>query len=173
MAAPPPEQRERPALARRLDRLLTAALKLGGRLLARPNEPLLHELTGRSKGGEPDAVGPGFPELLQSGRQALSDGHLAEAMALFAQAAEQNPDDPWPWHGRGDALQLSGEFDGALGAYDAALERDESLAISWSGRGNALEGLGRLDEAAESWRRALVIEPGLRWALEGLARTER
>lgn len=161
---------ERHPLGRRLDRLLTPLFRLGGRLLARPDEDHLHALTGRSKGGGDGDRGPGFPALLASGREALDAGRFGEALVAFSRAAEQAPGDPWPWHGRGDAFQLSGDHDAALSAFDEALSRDPGLALSWSGRGNALEALGRVDEACDSWRRALELDAGLRWAREGLDR---
>ena len=164
---------ERSPWGPRLDRWLTRALRLGGRVVGRPSEPLLHELTGRSKGG-PEAGGQGserYDSLLSDGRRALQDGHFGEALALFAQAAERDPADPWPWHGRGDALQLSGQYDDALDAYRASLERSPDLAISHCGVGNALEGLARISEAREAWERALALDPDNTWADEGLART--
>jgi len=160
----------------RLDRWLTGALRVGGRFVGRPSEPLLHELTGRSKGG-PEAEGQGsaraqaFSTMLADGRRALQDGHFGEALALFAQAAERDPADPWPWHGRGDALQLSGQYADALDAYRASLERAPDLALSHCGAGNALEGLRQISEAREAWDRALALDPDNTWAAEGLART--
>ena len=161
---------ERHPLGRRLDRLLTPLLRLGGRLLRRPDEEHLHALTGRSKGGGDGDRGPGFPALLAAGREALAEGRFGEALVAFSRAAEQAPRDPWPWHGRGDAFQLSGDHDAALAAFDEALERDPELALSWSGKGNALEGLGRIDEARAAWRMALGLDPALDWARAGLER---
>jgi len=149
---------------------LTPLFRLGGRLLRRPDERHLHHLTGRSKGGGDGPTGPSFGALLAAGRQALEDERFGEALVAFARAAELAPQDPWPWHGRGDAFQLSGDHEAALKAFDAALERQPDLALSWSGRGQALEGLGRVEEALEAWRRALEHDPELSWALQGLAR---
>jgi len=164
---------ERSPWGRRLDRWITRALSAGGRVIGRPSEPLLHELTGRSKGG-PEAGGQGserYDSLLADGRRALQDGHFGEALALFSQAAGRDPADPWPWHGRGDALQLSGQYADALAAYQAALERAPALALAHCGAGNALEGLGRMEEAREAWERALALDPDNTWAVEGLDRS--
>ncbi len=166
-----PVAAERHPWGPRLDRWLTRLLALGGRLVGRPSEALLHELTGRSKGGPASAGGPPAHELLADGRRALAEGHFGEALALFAQAAARDPGDPWPLHGRGDAFQLSGRFADALDAYRAALELAPELALSWCGVGNALEGLRRVGEAREAWSQALALDPGLRWAREGLDRT--
>jgi len=94
---------------------------------------------------------------------------VGEALALFSEAAEANPKDPWPWHGRGDALLDSGDPEGALSAYEAALERGED-ALSHLGRGNCLERAGRLDEAVGAFERALELDSALEWAREGQER---
>lgn len=159
----------RPPRARALDRWLTRLFDLGGRVFGRPNEALLNRLTGRSKGGAGGGGSAGLDALL-SGRRALSERRYGEALHQLSIAAALLPEDPWPWHGRGDALQLSGQHAAALAAYDEALRRDPALALSHCGRGNALEGLGRLDEARAAWRRALELDPTLPWPREGLAR---
>ncbi len=139
---------------------------LGGRLLGRPTEDHLQELTGRSRGGSDLDVGAAS---LERGRAALSAGRVGEALALFSEAAEANPGDPWAWHGRGDALLDSGDSGGALSAYEAALARGED-ALSHLGRGNCLERLGRMDEAVTAFERALALDSALIWAREGLER---
>jgi len=163
--------RRRPARARRLDRWITPVLRVGGRLLGRPSEALLLALTGRARGGPAEADVREGGAALERGRRALDHGQFGEALVQFAAAARAAPRDPWPWHGRGDALQLSGDPAGALAAYDQALARVGELAVSHLGRGNALEGLGRIDEARAAWSAALTHDPGLHWAQEGLART--
>lgn len=168
----PEAPRARHRWGARLDRAITLLIRLGGRLVARPSERLLHELTGRSKGGVPEDTGPGFAALLRAGRAALADGRCGEALVYFSQAAALEPGDPWPWHGRGDALQLSGQHEDALAAYREALARDPDSALSHGGAGNALESLGRPQEAAAAWRLALAGDPSLAWAREGLSRVE-
>lgn len=163
------ESPRRSPRARQLDLWLTRLMRLGGRLLGRPDEALLNRLTGRSKGGGAPGGSAGADALL-AGRRALEERRYGEALHLLARAAELLPEDPWPWHGRGDALQLSGQHAAALAAYEEALRREPTLALSHSGRGNALEGLGRYDEAREAWAEALRLDPALPWPREGLAR---
>ena len=157
---------ERHPLGRLLDRLLGPVTGLGGRLLGRPTEDHLQRLTGRSRGGSDQDSGVA---LLERGRAAMSAGRVGEALALFSEAAEANPLDPWPWHGRGDALLDSGDSEGALSAYESALVREED-ALPHLGRGNCLERLGRMDEAVAAFGRALELDSALEWAREGLAR---
>ncbi len=167
-----PILRRRHPTARRVDRLLTRVLALAGQVLARPSESLLMGVTGRSRGGPPASSLWEGGKALELGRRALDHGQYGEALVQFARAADMAPRDPWPWHGRGDVLQLSGDFAGALDAYDQALQRLPELPVSLLGRGNALEGLERLDEAQAAWRRALELDPELTWAAQGLARHE-
>jgi tetratricopeptide (TPR) repeat protein len=145
-------------------------MRLAGRILGRPSEELLLDLTGRSRGGPVDAPIQEGGQGIERGRRALDHRQYGEALVQFAQAAESAPHDPWPWHGRGDALQLSGDPVGALEAYEAALARIPNLAVSHLGRGNALESLDRLDEARDAWREALKHDPDLDWAQAGLNR---
>lgn len=150
----------RPIWARRLDRVLTRLLRLGGKLAGRPDEVLLHELTGRSKGGAPGVrEDDGFVGHLEAGRRALETGQSGEALFRFSQAAQAREEDPWPWHGRGDVLQLAGDHEGAEAAYRAAIQRDPELALSFNGLGNALQGRGDLDGAREAWVRAVELDP--------------
>lgn len=164
---------ERSIWARRLDRVVTRVLRAGGWLTGRPDEVLLHELTGRSKGGGPGVQEhDGFVAHLEAGRRALETGQSGEALFRFSQAAQARDADPWPWHGRADVLQLSGEHAGAEEAYRAAIERDPGLALSFNGLGNALQGQGDLGGAREAWRKALELDPELTLAKLALERSQ-
>ena len=147
-------------------------LRMGGRLLGRPDEDQLHALTGRNKGG-PGPSTSSYAADLAAGRRAVETGQFGEALFHFDKAARASPSEAWPWHGRGDALQLSGDPGGALAAYDEAIARVPSLGLAHNGRGNALESLGRLDQAALAWERALELDPRLSWPAKSLARVRR
>lgn len=153
---------------RRAERLLTRGLGALGRLWGRPDEPQLNRLTGRDKGGEGSAA-PTVYTALAAGRRALADGRLGEALFQFDLATRLDPDEPWAWHGRGDALQLGGGYNDALAAYERALGLNPSLALAHNGRGNALMGLGRRDEAILAWREALRLDPDAPWPKASLA----
>ncbi len=162
----------RSPLVNRFDRLFTRLLRLGGRLAGRPDEEMLHELTGRSKGGAAGGTdSSAYLRHLEQGRRDLQAGDFGEALHQFKRASEARSQEPWPWHGRGDVLQLTGDHAAALVAYDEALAR-APLALAHNGRGNALECLGRLEEAREAWRAALDLDPRLSWPRNSLERTE-
>jgi Flp pilus assembly protein TadD len=164
---------ERSIWARRLDRVGTRILRAGGWFAGRPNEGLLHELTGRSKGGAPGIrEGDGFVAHLEAGRRALETGQSGEALFRFSQAAIARDSDPWPWHGRGDVLQLAGDHVGAEQAYRGSIEREPALALSFNGLGNALKGQGDLGGATQAWERALELDPELTLARQALERSQ-
>jgi len=144
-------------------------MRIAGRLLGRPDEELLHDLTGRNKGGHESNAGA-YARQLEQGRRDLEAGRFGEALHYFGLATREEPEDPWAWHGRGDCLELSGDHEGALLAYDEALSRGP-LALSHNGRGNALECLGRLEEARAAWQAALDLDPTLSWPRRSLQRT--
>jgi Flp pilus assembly protein TadD len=156
----------------RLDGLVTRLLRLGGRLLGRPDEGLLHELTGRSKGGPEGSSSVGYAQALDRGRRSLETGQFGEALFHFGEAEALRPDEAWPWHGRGDALQLSGDFQAALAAYERAIALAPELALAHNGRGNALAGLGHPELARAAWERALELDPRLPWPAEALSRQD-
>lgn len=162
--------RRRDPRARTLDAWAARAARWAGRLLPRPTDDALGALTGRSRGGVEELPSFDARNPVELGRQALAAGQHGEALAAFGRGAEWFPKDPWPWHGRADVLQLSGDPGGALEAYEQAIARAPREAICWNGKGNALEGLGRIPEARAAWTRALELDPRLPWPRQGLDR---
>ena len=60
----------------------------------------------------------------------------------------------------GIALVKSGNFAGALTAFDRAFALNDRLPRAWNGKGVALEELGRHAEAVAAWKRAVDLDPG-------------
>ncbi len=113
----------------------------------------------------PTAEELGLVDHLMEGRRALSAGLLGDALFHFGERLKDatGTDAAWAWHGRGDALQLMGQFADALAAYDHAVALAPKEGIHHLGRGNALESLGRLDEADAATRTGLSHDPTLTW----------
>lgn len=61
---------------------------------------------------------------------------------------------------RGTSLHESGDFAGALAAFDASLRAAPHVAAVHYGRGTALAMLRRLEEAVQAYARCVEIEPG-------------
>lgn len=75
--------------------------------------------------GRAEVLEAGRPGLaLARGRAELALGHGEAAMAAFARAVTQAPQDPRGWTGLGVARDLAGDHAGALVAYDRALAID-------------------------------------------------
>lgn len=160
---------DRPAWATRLDRVAARVATVVGRVLGRPSEALLAEL---ARADRPGAASPGGavdgPEQgIAAGRRAFEAGHYAEALHLMGAVLERWPDAAWAWHGRGDALQLLGDPEGALRAYDEAVARAPETGLHHAGRANALRSLGRALQEEAAWQAALGRDPSLTWMRAG------
>ena len=144
-----------------------AAREIGGR----PSDALLTALASQDRPGAPASQRD--PPLVQAshhiqqGQAAFSNGAYGEALHHFGVAIEHAPEAAWAWHGRGDALQLSGQYAAALAAYDKATAIDDSCGLHHAGRANALAALERKNEAIEAWDRALDRDSSLTWMREG------
>ena len=140
--------------------------------MPRPSESTLDALARQDRPAPPIAVPTaaelGVTDHLGDGRRAFEDGRYGEALHCFAAHVEAFPEDPWGWHGRGDALQLLGSHEGALEAYDAAIARAPWTGLHQAGRANALRALGREEEAATAVSEALRLDPSLTWIADGL-----
>ena len=53
----------------------------------------------------------------------------------------------------------AGDLEGAIAAYEKALEIDPKYHMAWNGLGNALKDLGRYTEAIAAYEKALEIDP--------------
>ncbi len=166
--SPPPDALPaRPPWARRADAAVLRAARLLGRLLGRPSEAALHRLARADRPAPPvrvpTAAELGIVDHLGDGRAALADGRPGDALHHFGQLLETAPDHAWAWHGRGDALQLLGDHDGALAAYRRAAARQPTTGIHRLGAANALAALGQTAAADDETRAGLALDPSLTW----------
>jgi tetratricopeptide (TPR) repeat protein len=157
----------RPAWTRWLDRAVLLLTRVSGRIVGRPSEKLLHELASVDRAGS-TAQWAESPMAKASahtatGQAAFESGALGEALHHFGVAIECAPEARWAWHGRGDALHLSGQHEAALEAYSHAAGLDAGCGLHHAGRSNALRSLDREEEAEASWAMALKMDPSLIW----------
>ena len=144
--------------------------KVLGKIIGRPSESLLAELAGKDRPGPvatPDSPFLAASGHIQLGRTAFDAGDYGEALHCFSEAIRLAPEAPWGWHGRGDALQLSGQPTAALNAYERACELAPDVGIHHAGRANSLGAIGRESEADLAWNSALDLDPSLAWMREG------
>jgi Flp pilus assembly protein TadD len=150
--------------------MLSACTRILGRIIGRPSDELLTELARKDRPGP--AIETDSPILkasghIQRGQAAFDSEHYAEALHCFSEAIRLAPEAPWAWHGRGDALQLVGQYDGALKAYERACELAPNTGLHHAGRANSLNSIGRIKEADKAWESALKLDSELLWMREG------
>ncbi len=107
-------------------------------------------------------------------RTALSlcrEGRFREAIALFDQIIQLEPDNYAAWYGRGDALANLKHYQDALNDFNRAILLNPYSNETWTFRGVVLLYLERFQEALESCERALKLQPTDReaWAFRGAA----
>ena len=108
-------------------------------------------------------------EMIQRGSTARWDGNLERARAFYETAVEVYPDQPEGYLRLAWLAMEEFDLEGAIGWYEAALERDPSLTDTWSELANLVALSGR-EEAAEEVlaeaydrtgdRKFLEAEPG-------------
>ena len=167
MTAEAPKPPSRSPWGARLDRISLWVARLAGRLVPRPSDTSLRTLARSDRPAPgirvPTAAELGLQNHLEDGRQALGEGRLGDALHSFGQRVEEAPDDPWAWHGRGDALQLLADSEGARAAYGQALALQPQEGLHHMGLANALDALGDRAGADDHTSRALALNPSLSW----------
>ena len=154
-----------------LDRLSLLTAGVVGRFIGRPSEALLSKLASTDRPGASsrteDSPMVAASHHIQLGQSAFASGAYGEALHCFSEAIKLAPNASWAWHGRGDALQLSGDHQAALEAYEKAISCDENCGIHHAGKANSLAALGRTEESEQAWSAALERDPTLTWMREG------
>ena len=96
-------------------------------------------------------------------------GHLQEAIAAFAEAAEVKPDYAVAYFGLGTAYSRLEIWDNAMASFRMAVEIDPYYAEAYLGLGIAYSILGLSSEAIHALRMAVQIKPGYGQAHYALA----
>ena len=65
------------------------------------------------------------------------------------------------WVENGNAFFYQSRYDGAIKAYDKAIEENPQLVEAWNNKGLALEDMGKYDEAIKTLDKAIEINPRL------------
>ena len=156
------------------ERIVLRLANLFGRVIGRPSDALLNQLAARDRGGSAAMVDSPLVRAshhIQLGQAAFASGAYGEALHHFGEALQGAPEAPWAWHGRGDALQLSGQHEAALAAYEQAIRFNTACGLHHAGRANSLGALGKTSAAEKAWEEALRLDPSLTWMREGSKNT--
>ena len=100
---------------------------------------------------------------IEKGREKLRQKEYTKALKIFLACTLEMEQNPWSWHGKGDALQFLGRFTEAEQAYRKATELAPETAIHWGGLANALFGLGNTEEGTKIWKKTKEMDPSLVW----------
>lgn len=88
----------------------------------------------------------------------VDEGDLEEAMIYFQKAIDTG-DTPYAWYGLSQALTMSEDIAGAIGAISRAIKLAPGIPEYFHERACLLDMLGRPDLAEEDHRKALSIDP--------------
>jgi predicted O-linked N-acetylglucosamine transferase (SPINDLY family) len=98
-------------------------------------------------------------ELFQQALALHQQGQLEEAIELYGQCVERDPQRSEAYYKRANALNGLGRLEPALEDYDRATHLNPSYTYAFCNRGSVLERLGRRDEALASYDRAIELDP--------------
>ena len=101
----------------------------------------------------------GYEQLASA---ALMQNDYSKAILCFQKAIElapDNPDSSGSYYQRGNAYQIQGELDLAIGDYNQALKLNPRLVEAYNNRGHAYSIKGELDRAIRDFDRAITLNP--------------
>ncbi len=101
----------------------------------------------------------GVDDLMRRGVSLKVDRKYADALTLFEQATQLDPNYAPAWNWRGEMLQMLQRYEEALAAYEQALAIQPNNIAYWSAKGHLLESLHRYEEALADYDRMLAIAP--------------
>jgi tetratricopeptide (TPR) repeat protein len=98
-------------------------------------------------------------ELLKKANRLKRENQLDEAIALYHQVIEINPNFAWAYHNLGDALVKQGKLDEAVACYSNSLKINPNSSWLHYRLGEALAQQGYLEGAIEYLQKAVEIKP--------------
>ena len=99
------------------------------------------------------------PILYNKGLALYYKGKYVEAISIFDEAIEIDPQYARAWVYKGSALDELGKHEEAIKAYDKAIEIDPQYELPWNNKGIALEELEQFDDALIAYNEAIKLDP--------------
>jgi tetratricopeptide (TPR) repeat protein len=109
-----------------------------------------------SRSGDKD-----LDQLMARGVEAMQAGQHAEAIELFSQVIQRNPDFAEGWNKRATVYFLAGEYEKSIADCDQVLKRNPHHFGALSGLGEIYLALERPAQALVWFKRALEVNPNL------------
>ena len=107
---------------------------------------------------------PQIQELMDQGRAAMDAQRFDEALELFDEVIERDPNYAEGWNRRATLHYLTGRFEKSLADINKVLALEPRHFGALSGRGLVLTQLDRLHDAIEAFRAALAVNPHMQSA---------
>lgn len=98
-------------------------------------------------------------ELIRSANRLKREGKLDEAIALYHQVIDINPNFAWAYSNLGDAFVKQGNLEQAIDCYSKSLNINPNSAWLFYRLGEALAQKGDLEAAIQYLRKAIEIKP--------------
>ena len=96
-------------------------------------------------------------------------GDINNAVQLYQQAVQADPNLYNAWRNLGALLRQQGKIQEARQCTEQALKLDKSDGTLWGNYGNVLRDQGLLEESCKAFREGLQLSPGSSGLLQGLA----
>ncbi|NQU98911.1 tetratricopeptide repeat protein [Candidatus Woesearchaeota archaeon] len=98
--------------------------------------------------------------LIERANSLKKVGNVQEAIKIYRQIIEINPDYKEAWNSKGEIEYNFRKYKQAIISFDEVLRIDPDDASAWNNKGVALNGLGQLEEAIQCYDKAMKINPG-------------
>jgi len=107
-------------------------------------------------------------QLLKQANQLKRAGRLDEAIALYHQVIEINPNFAWAYNNLGDAFVKQRKFSDAISVFERAIQISPKTASYYYSLGKIFVEEDNLDEAVNRFQQAIEIKPNFNLAKQAL-----
>lgn len=122
--------------------------------------PMLAALVHAAPAQEPAATADGSTEaLFQQGTKAYNSGQYAQAIDLFSEVLEREPEHLNAYLQRGFCHSLRKEYEAAVADFSAVIQRKPEHLWAYTSRGSAYGKWGRQEQAIQDFDKVLALDP--------------